>query len=89
MDKQQQIITKLFGNKVKIYREIEKDVTQEGLSQVSGLGPKHIGEIERGEKLARIDTLLRLYIAGVDINRAFDHILEELDDQGIDITKDR
>ncbi|WP_042147883.1 helix-turn-helix domain-containing protein [Paucisalibacillus sp. EB02] len=90
MDKKQlKFISELFGNEIRTYRVIEKDKTQEGFSQDSGIGPEHIGEIERGEKLPRIDTLLRLYNAGIDINRAFDHILKELEDRGIDIRKDK
>lgn len=67
---------------------IEKDVTQERFAQDTGIGPEHIGEIERGAKLVRIETLLRLRKAGVNINQIFDRILKELGENGIDIGKE-
>ncbi|MEN2766853.1 helix-turn-helix domain-containing protein [Ornithinibacillus xuwenensis] len=82
------VISELFGKELRKNRVIERDITQEKFARISGVGPEHIGEIERGIKLPRIETLLRLYKAGMDINRAFDHMIEELNAMGIDIGKE-
>ncbi|MFD2046605.1 helix-turn-helix transcriptional regulator [Ornithinibacillus salinisoli] len=88
MEKEQlQLISHIFGNELRKIRDIEKDVTQERFAQDTGIGPEHIGEIERGSRLPRIETLLRLRHAGVDINLIFDQIIQELDNNGFDLTK--
>ncbi|WP_047984285.1 helix-turn-helix domain-containing protein [Ornithinibacillus californiensis] len=87
MEKEQlDLITKLFGNELRKYRKVERDVTQERFSEDTGLGPQHISDIEVGKKKLRIETLLRLRHAGVDINDIFDRIIEELKARDIDIT---
>nr|WP_255488172.1 helix-turn-helix transcriptional regulator [Ornithinibacillus hominis] len=82
------LISEIFGHELRKIRDIERDVTQERFSQDTGIGPEHIGEIERGTRLPRIETLLRLRNAGVDINLIFDRIIKELENNGFDITKE-
>lgn len=48
-----------FGKKVKEARE-KMGLTQAGLSELVGISPNFLGDIERGLKLPSIDTLLRL-----------------------------
>lgn len=84
---QLQLISQVFGNELRKIRDIERDVTQERFAQDTGIGPEHIGEIERGKRLPRIDTLLKLRNAGVNINLIFDRIIQELDANGIDLTE--
>lgn len=48
-----------FGRRIRHYRKI-KALTQEQLGELSNVGYKHIGEIERGRKRASIIVLLRL-----------------------------
>ncbi|GIO28289.1 helix-turn-helix domain-containing protein [Ornithinibacillus bavariensis] len=89
MEKEQlKLISDLFGNELRKHRMVDRDITQERFAQDTGIGPEHIGEIERGVKLPRIETLLRLRNAGVDINRIFDHIIKELNSRGLDIRKE-
>ncbi|MFS0673647.1 helix-turn-helix domain-containing protein [Ornithinibacillus sp. 179-J 7C1 HS] len=88
MEKEQlQLISQVFGNELRKIRDIERDVTQEQFAQDTGIGPEHISEIERGKRLPRIDTLLKLRNAGVNINLIFDRIIQELDANGIDLTE--
>jgi transcriptional regulator with XRE-family HTH domain len=80
-------IRKVFGNELSKYRKAVKDMTQEEFAHSTGLGSRHISAMEAGDKLPRIDTLLRLRNGGVDINYIFDRILEALKDRNIDLTK--
>lgn len=51
-----------------LVRERElRQLTQQGLSQTSGVGREHIAHIERGEQNPTLDTLVRL-AEGLDIS---------------------
>lgn len=49
----------VFGGRVRALREA-RGLTQEELAKASGLGPKHIGVIERGEKTSSFEAVERL-----------------------------
>ena len=52
-------IIKLFGDRVKYYRKQQK-LSQEKLSELCELHPTYIGQIERGEKKASLETIMRI-----------------------------
>ena len=61
----------VFGRRVRALRE-SRDWTQEQLAKASGLGAKHIGVIERGEKTSSFDAVEKLAKAfGVEFYELF------------------
>lgn len=50
---------KKFGQHVRYYRR-EKKLSQEQLAEICGLHPTYIGQLERGEKNASIETVIQL-----------------------------
>lgn len=54
-----QEFVKLFGERVKYYRK-KKGLSQEKLSELCDLHPTYIGQIERGEKNASLETIMRV-----------------------------
>lgn len=52
-------ISKELGMKIRYYRK-EKEITQEKLAELCGFHPTYIGQLERGEKNASIETLYRV-----------------------------
>jgi len=59
-------IEKAFGQVVRKLR-MERNLSQEKLSELSGLDRSYVSEIERGEKTASIRTLVKL-AEGLDIS---------------------
>lgn len=58
-------ISKELGLKIRYYRK-EKQITQEALAEICNLHPTYIGQIERGEKNATIESIYRIS-KGLDI----------------------
>lgn len=59
------------GMKIKELRTL-KGISQEELAHLSGLYPSHLGQLERGEKSATIDSLDKVAIAlGLELNELF------------------
>ncbi len=54
-----QDFVKLFGERVKYYRK-KRGLSQEKLSELSDLHPTYIGQIERGEKNASLETIMHI-----------------------------
>jgi transcriptional regulator with XRE-family HTH domain len=52
-------VAAVFGRRIKTLREA-RGWTQEQLAKEAGLGPKHIGVIERGEKTSSFDAVEKL-----------------------------
>lgn len=52
-------ISKELGLKIRFYRK-EKKLTQERLAEICGFHPTYIGQLERGEKNASVETLYRV-----------------------------
>lgn len=48
-----------YGKILKIYRK-KNNLTLENVSEISGLAPRYISQIERGESIGSINTLLNL-----------------------------
>lgn len=52
-------ITTRFGNCVRMYRK-QKKLSQEKLAELCDLHPVYIGQIERGEKNASLESIVRI-----------------------------
>lgn len=52
-------ITVIIGRRIRSYRE-EQKMSREKLAEIADLHPTYIGQLERGEKNATIDTLDRI-----------------------------
>ena len=50
---------KVLGETIRVYRE-EAGLSQEALAEKAELHRNYIGEVERGEKAATIDTLVKI-----------------------------
>lgn len=58
-------ITKELGLRIRYYRK-EKHITQEKLAEICNLHPTYVGQLERGEKNATIESIYRI-AKGLDI----------------------
>lgn len=58
-------ITKELGLRIRYHRK-EKHITQEKLAEICSLHPTYIGQIERGEKNATVESIYRI-ARGLDI----------------------
>ena len=52
-------ISKLIGQRIRNYRTQQK-LSQEKLAELSGCHPTYIGQVERGEKNATIETINKI-----------------------------
>lgn len=68
-------ISKELGLKIRFYRK-EKKITQEQLAELCGFHPTYIGQLERGEKNASVETLYRVS-RGLDISMC--SLLDEIE----------
>ena len=66
---------KQFGERVKYYRK-SKGLSQEKLSEYCELHPTYIGQIERGEKNASLETIMRI-CKGLEVSP--ESLFEKLD----------
>lgn len=48
-----------LGSRIRYYRK-EKNITQEKLAEICNLHPTYIGQIERGEKNATLESIYRI-----------------------------
>ena len=55
-----------LGMRIRYYRK-EKQITQEKLAEICNLHPTYIGQLERGEKNATIESIYRI-AKGLDIS---------------------
>lgn len=76
-----------IGKRIRYYRK-EKDITQEKLAELCNLHPTYIGQLERGEKNATLESIYRIAQGlGVSMGRLFENI-ELLDDYSHNIPLD-
>ena len=78
-------IIKLLGQRIRNYRT-EKGLSQEKLAELSGCHPTYIGQIERGEKNATVESVGKIASAlGVSLSRLFEKLecATELDGRSI------
>ena len=52
-------IAKIIGQRVRNYR-IDKGLSQEKLAELSGCHPTYIGQVERGEKNATLESIEKI-----------------------------
>ena len=66
----------VIGHRLKAYRE-QKKMSQERLSELAGCHPTYIGQLERGEKNATLETVWKVSKAlGVPLSQLFENIEE-------------
>lgn len=68
-------ITTELGRRIRFYRK-ERHISQEALAELCNLHPTYIGQLERGEKNATIESLYRIS-QGLDISLS--ELLENID----------
>ena len=70
-------IAKAVGQRIRNYRT-QKGFSQEKLAELSGCHPTYIGQLERGEKNATLESIERITAAlGISLSKLF----EKLDGQ--------
>lgn len=70
-------IAKALGKRIRNYRT-NKGLSQEKLAELSGCHPTYIGQVERGEKNATIESIDRISAAlGVSLSRLFEMVGSE------------
>ena len=78
-------ITEILGQRIRYYRRQHK-LSQERLAELSDLHPTYIGQIERGEKNATIESIYKISIA-LDIPMS--KLLEKLDEHSLTESNDK
>lgn len=67
-------MTKLIGLRIRNYR-IQSGLNQEQLAELAGCHPTYIGQIERGEKNATIESILKITKAlKISLSQLFENI---------------
>lgn len=67
-------ITKVLGQRIRNYR-IGKGLSQEKLAELSGCHHTYIGQIERGEKNATIESIVKIAVAlDVSLSKLFEKL---------------
>lgn len=73
-------IAKIIGQRVRNYRT-EKGLSQEKLAEMSGCHPTYIGQVERGEKNATLESIEKITSAmGVPLSKLFEKMGEDNSD---------
>lgn len=74
-------ITKTVGQRIRNYR-IQLGLSQEKLAELSGCHPTYIGQIERGEKNATIESIERISFAlNISLSRLFEKIENNIENR--------
>ena len=67
-------LTKLLGQRIRNFR-IEKGLSQEKLAELSGCHATYVGQLERGEKNATVESVERVAAAlGIPLSRLFEKL---------------
>ena len=67
-------ITKCIGQRIRSYRN-ERGFSQEKLAELSGCHPTYIGQIERGEKNATIESVEKIALAlNISLSKLFEKL---------------
>ncbi len=73
-------IAKVLGQRIRSYRT-SKGLSQEKLAEYSGCHPTYIGQIERGEKNATIESIEKISVAlNISLSRLFEKLGAEDDE---------
>lgn len=74
------VIAKTIGQRVRNFRT-EKGLSQEKLAEMSGCHPTYIGQVERGEKNATLESIEKIASAmNVPLSKLFEKIGEDVSD---------
>ena len=73
-------IAKIIGQRVRNYRT-EKGLSQEKLAEMSGCHPTYIGQVERGEKNATLESIEKIASA---MNIPLSKLFEKMGEDNID-----
>ncbi len=67
-------LAKIIGQRLRNYRT-DRNLSQEKLAELSGCHPTYIGQLERGEKNATVESIGKIALAlGVSLSRLFEKI---------------
>jgi len=67
-------IAKAVGQRIRNYRT-QKGLSQEKLAELSGCHPTYIGQLERGEKNATLESIERITVAlGITLSKLFEKL---------------
>ncbi len=67
-------LAKILGQRIRNYRT-EKGLSQEKLAELSGCHPTYIGQIERGEKNATVESIEKISAAlNVPLSKLFEKL---------------
>ena len=67
-------LSKFIGQRIRNYRTQQK-LSQEKLAELSGCHPTYIGQLERGEKNATIESIERIASAlGISLSKLFEKL---------------
>ena len=67
-------IAKAVGQRIRNYRT-QKGLSQEKLAELSGCHPTYIGQLERGEKNATLESIERITAAlGITLSKLFEKL---------------
>ena len=73
-------IAKAVGQRIRNYRT-QKGLSQEKLAELSGCHPTYIGQLERGEKNATLESIERITVAlGITLSKLFEKLGGQEDD---------
>ncbi len=73
-------IVKIIGQRIRNYRH-EKGLSQEKLAEMSGCHPTYIGQVERGEKNATLESIEKIASAmGISLSKLFEKMGENNSD---------
>ena len=71
---------KIIGQRIRNYR-VQQKLSQEKLAELSGCHPTYIGQIERGEKNATIESVEKIAAAlGVSLSKLFENLSNASDE---------
>ena len=67
-------IARVVGQRIRYYR-INLGLSQEKLAELSGCHPTYVGQLERGEKNATIESIERICVAlSISLSRLFEKL---------------
>ena len=67
-------IAKILGQRIRNHR-IQQGLSQEKLAELSGCHPTYIGQIERGEKNATVESIAKISLAlDVPMSKLFENL---------------
>ncbi|MGM9599437.1 MAG: helix-turn-helix domain-containing protein [Faecousia sp.] len=73
-------ISTIIGQRIKNYR-LQLGLSQEKVAELSGCHPTYIGQVERGEKNATLESVEKISVAlGVPLSKLFDKYVASAND---------